>query len=54
MEQDIQIIEQDLIDKVEASRNQSFVTNKWASKFKRNIEKPEKKTSLSERLSKYK
>lgn len=54
MEQNIQAIEQELMDKVEASRTQTFQTNSWSSKFKRNEKVKEKKESLSERLAKFK
>lgn len=54
MEEEVKAVEQELIDKFEASRTQTFKTDSWGSKFKRNISKVEKKSTLSERLAKFK
>ena len=54
IEDEINSIEEDLINKMEASRNQIFQTSSRVSKFKRKKIKEENKLSLSERLSKFK
>ncbi|MNY41423.1 hypothetical protein D3C86_1762340 [compost metagenome] len=55
IEQNIQKIEQDLMDKVESSKNQTFKTSNWNSKFKNAKTTKEKPTSsLSEIMSKFK
>ncbi|MNV54041.1 Tubulin-like protein CetZ [compost metagenome] len=53
MEQNVSSVEQDLINRVEVSRNQKFETGNWTNKFKNSKETPNK-TSLAERLSKFK
>lgn len=54
IENDIQKIEQDLVEKVESSKNQVFKTSNWNSKFKNNVTKEKPTLSLTERLSKFK
>lgn len=55
IEQNVQKIEQDLMDRVESSKNQTFKTSNWNSKFKNAKTAKEKPTtSLSEIMSKFK
>lgn len=54
MELEIQEIEQQLIERVETSRTQSFKTSNWGSKFKKEKPVQEKQMSLQERLARFK
>ncbi|MDF2534018.1 MAG: hypothetical protein K0R18_175 [Bacillales bacterium] len=56
IEINVQKIEQDLMDRMESSRNQTFKTSNWNSKFKSNLGKEKERTTLSlaEKLAKYK
>lgn len=51
MEQEVQAIEQELFEKVENSRTQTFITTSWGNKFKRNGENLKQVTTVSKRLS---
>lgn len=53
IESEVQMIEQELINRVEVSRTQVFSTNNWNSKFKRPEQKQNVKTSLSDRLTRF-